>query len=169
MPQITDTPVRGGGHMTQTLSNMKQLHLATQQMALDGEFTTNSALGWPGDTGGTFSNWTTQLVHGGYLSTNDLAKLLSAPGMKVPTNTIPLTNHTALIVYAVKANSPDDALFLSTANFTYTPTGGVYDPSAEPYPKKGFITFRKAGDGAILTPRQANMTNIIGSYVPICP
>ena len=42
------------GQMTQVLSNMKQLNLATQQMALDGKPTKDTNLGWPGDTGGTF-------------------------------------------------------------------------------------------------------------------
>src|SRR5687767_14393999 len=35
------------GQMTQTLSNMKQLHLATQQMVLDGVTAGNTSLGWP--------------------------------------------------------------------------------------------------------------------------
>ena len=38
------------GQMTQTLSNMKQLHLATQQMALDGTTTGDATLSWPGDS-----------------------------------------------------------------------------------------------------------------------
>lgn len=70
------------GQMTQTLSNTKQLHLATQQMALDGETTVDKTLGWPGDTGGTFSNWAQKLVPA-YLTTNDFCKLLSAPGIVV--------------------------------------------------------------------------------------
>lgn len=37
MPATTGTPLRG--ERTQTLSNMKQLHLATQIMALDGTTT----------------------------------------------------------------------------------------------------------------------------------
>ncbi len=39
----------GKAQMTQTLSNMKQLHLATQQMALDGTTTGDATLTWPGD------------------------------------------------------------------------------------------------------------------------
>ncbi len=38
------------GQMTQTLSNMKQLHLASQQMALDGMTTGDATLTWPGDS-----------------------------------------------------------------------------------------------------------------------
>lgn len=153
---------------TQTLSNMKQLHLATQQMALDRETTDNTRIGWPGDSGGSFTNWAHQLLDGGYLSRADLCKLLSAPGIIVSTNN-PLTNNSsALLVYATSTNSPFDTVFLSTANFTNTPSGGVFNPKAQPYRNKGFVVFRAAGDGAILQPRQVGMTNVIGSYVPLC-
>ncbi len=154
--------------MTQTLSNMRQLHLATQQMTLDWQTTNADNIGWPGDIGGTFSNWTTQLVKGGYLWTSDLCKLLSAPGVIVPSRAIPLTNNTALLVYAVSTNSPGTAVFLTTANFTNTPTGGVLNPAAEPYGEKGFLVFRLAGDGAVLRAKQAGDTNVVGSYVPLC-
>ncbi|CAN5713817.1 hypothetical protein BH09VER1_BH09VER1_44610 [soil metagenome] len=38
------------------LADMKQLHLATMQMVLDGTTTGDTNSGWPGDTGGTFTN-----------------------------------------------------------------------------------------------------------------
>ncbi len=163
----------GGGHsmkrgqMTQTLSNGKQLHLATQQMALDGEATDDKALGWPGDTGGTFSYWAGKMVPE-YLATNDFCKLLSAPGVVVKPDKIPAKmSDGALVVYAVSTNSPGDVVFLTSKNFTNTPAGGLpLEKSAKPYGQKGFVIFRKAGDGAILQQRQVGMTNIIGSFVP---
>lgn len=160
-----------GGRMTQSLSNMKQLQLATQQMALDGQTTGNKNLGWPGDTGSSFARWTTVLVQENYLSKQDLAKLLSAPGIVVSPDNIPTVNTTAVLVYAVSAKSPENTVFLSTANFTNTPTGGVPPvKSAKPYGEKGFIVFRKGGDGAILRPRQTGpqYTNIIGAAAPLC-
>ena len=36
-------------------------------------------------------------------------------------------------------------------------------PAGKPYGDKGFLVFRKAGDGAILLPKQFNNTNIIGN------
>ena len=42
LPAITGALARG--QMTQTLSNMRQLHLATQQMALDGTTTGDPAI-----------------------------------------------------------------------------------------------------------------------------
>lgn len=156
------------GYQTQTLSHMKQLHLATLMMADDGAVAPNSALGWPGDTGGSFTNWAYQLVHEKYLSHEDLCKLLSAPGVVVSTNDPLTSNRSALLVYAVSTNSLDDSAFLSTANFTNSPFGGFFDPKARPYRNESFVVYRKAGDGAILQPRQAGQTNIIGSYVPLC-
>ncbi len=159
----------GGGAQTQPLSNMKQLHLATQQMALDGVIATNLALGWPGDTGSSFSNWTAQLLKGDYLSKPDLCKLLSGPGVIVSPKDTLATNHTAQLLYAVTENSDGSTVFLTTANFTNTPTGGSpLSPTTKPYGDKAFIVFRKAGDGAILSAKQVGMTNVIGSYAPLC-
>lgn len=156
------------GTMTQALSNMKQLHLATQQMALDGETAGNTNLGWPGDTGGTFTNWARLLVPA-YLSTNDFCKLLSAPGKIVPPGKLPESMSSgAVLVYAVGTNSPATAVFLTSANFTNTPQGGApLEKNARPFGDKGFVVFRKGGDGVILLPRQVSQTNIIGAYVPV--
>ena len=167
LPSIVN-PSRTKGLMTQTLSNMRQLQLATSAMAQDGVAMTNPGLGWPGDTGGTFSNWVRH-VSPEYLGKADLCKLLSAPGFSIKTNTIPTSNSAAVLMYAVSTNSPSDAIFLTTANFTNTPTGGLSPlPSAKPYGDKGFVVFRSGGDGAILKANQAGRTNNIGSFVPVC-
>lgn len=154
--------------MTSTLSNMKQLHLATESMAQDGVATEDRALGWPGDTGGTYSHWAQQVVPA-YWGTNDFCKLLSGPGVTVPAGKIPKAmSSCAVRVYAVSSNSPSSAVFLTTANFTNTPQGG--EPLLEstmPYGSKGFVVFRKGGDGAILLTKQVGNTNLIGSYVPM--
>ncbi len=158
----------GRGQMFQTLSNMKQLHLATQQMALDGTTTGETNLGLPGDTGGTFSNWSRLLVESNYLRADDLAKLLSAPGIVLKPGKIPTSNTTAVLVYATKEQSEANEVFLSTANFTNTPSGGLPPlADAKPYGTNGFIVFRKAGDGAILKSTQAGSTNLIGGFAPL--
>lgn len=169
LPAITGALVKG--QQTQTLSNMKQLHLATQQMALDATTTGDTNLGWPGDIGGQFNTWATNLLGGSYLSANDFAKLLSAPGVIVPagqSNAAPTKS--ALVVYSVTENSDGGTVFLSTANFTNSATGGTPPTAnAKPYGQKGFIVFRKAGDGAILQQRQvgAAYTNIIGAFTNV--
>ena len=80
LPAITGALARG--QMTQTLSNMRQLHLATQQMALDGTTTGDPALCWPGDAtpNATWAAWAGNLVPS-YLTLSDFSKLLSAPGV----------------------------------------------------------------------------------------
>ena len=155
--------------MTKSLENMKTLHLVAQEMEMDGSKTGNTNLGWPGDTGGSFSNWASQIVKGGYLTTNDLCKMLSAAGCIVPSGKIPPMNETAVRVYAVTKDSEGDAVTFTSANFTNTPAGGeALNPSAKPYGDKGFVVFRKGGDGAILRPNQIGQTNLIGSFVPMC-
>jgi type II secretory pathway pseudopilin PulG len=154
------------GQKTQTLSNMKQLHLATQSMALDGVSERNTNLAWPGDTGGTFTDWMRQLVPT-YLGTNDFCKLLSAPGVVYGTHCRTM-NEGALCIYAVRDESSDSTVFLTTANFTNTPLGGApLLKSAKPYGDTGFVVFRKGGDGAILLKDRVGKTNIIGTWVPL--
>jgi type II secretory pathway pseudopilin PulG len=158
------------GQETQTLSNMKQLHLATQSMALDYGTTRDKIIrGWPGDTGGSFTNWAHQVVPS-YLNTNDFCKLLSAPEKTVPTAKLPASmSESAVLVYAVGESTPGDAVFLTTANFTNGPHGGApLQKSAKPYGAKSFVVFRKGGDGAILKPNQATNANLIGAYAPLC-
>lgn len=164
LPAITGAMVRG--QMTQTLSNCKQLHLATQQMALDATTTGDTNLGWPGDlTGQSWASWATNLVGGQYMTTNDFKKMIGAPGV-IPTSDNPATpGKSAILVYQVAENSDGGTTFLSTANFTNTTTGGTAPlPTAKPFANKGFIVFRKAGDGTILQARQtgSTYTNIIG-------
>jgi|GEM_PF-465365 len=167
IPAVTVGPSKS--ILTASLSNMKQLHLVAQQMAQDGVTKGDTNLGWPGDTGGSFTNWTAQIVKGGYLTTNDLCKLLSAAGCIVPLGKIPPMGETAVRVYAVTKDSPGDAVFLTSANFTNTPTGGdALSPSAKPFGNKGFVVFRKGGDGSVYRSKQVGQTNVIGSFVPMC-
>jgi prepilin-type N-terminal cleavage/methylation domain-containing protein len=149
------------GQMTQTLSNMKQLHLATQTMALDGLTTGDATLSWPGDQSNpSWAGWATNLVPN-YLSTNDFNKLLSAAGVLRPSATAPGTKTpTAVNAYAVGENSPGDTVFLATMNWS---NNTALTPAGRPYGDKGFIVFRKAGDGVILLPKQFNNTNVIGA------
>jgi len=166
LPSISCGPVKA--EMTQALSNMKQLHLIAQQMALDGETTAETNLAWPGDLGGSFSNWVKQAVPA-YLATNDFDKLFSVPGKVIRPGSLPLANTNGILMYAVSSNSPDATVLFTTANFTNTPTGGL-SPNAKgiPYGTKGFAIFRKGGDGAILLSKQAGNSNLIGTFAPLC-
>ena len=78
-------------------------------------------------------------------------------------------NETAMRAYAVTDDSPSNAVLLTSSNFTNTPTGGeALNPSAKPFGNKGFVLFRKGGDGGVYLPKQIGQTNLIGSFVPMC-
>ncbi len=163
LPAITGAMVRG--QMTQTLSNMKQLHLASQQMALDATTTGDTNLGWPGDTGGSWAGWATNMVSGNYMSTNDFAKMISAPGVIVSGQGLNVGTpaKSAVIVYKVGESSEGGTVFLSSANYDYNSGApGQLAADARPYGNKGFIVYRKAGDGTIFQARQYNQTNLVG-------
>ena len=159
LPAITGALARG--QMTQTLSNMRQLHLATQQMALDGTTTGDPALCWPGDAtpNATWAAWAGNLVPS-YLTLSDFSKLLSAPGViRDPTAAAATKGTTAINAYAVSENEPGNTIFLSSANWI---PGVALDSTKKPYGDKGFIVFHKAGDGAVLLPKQFKNDKIYG-------
>ncbi|CAN5713585.1 hypothetical protein BH09VER1_BH09VER1_44600 [soil metagenome] len=75
-----------------------------------------------------------------------------------------------MLVYAISSNSPPETVFLSTANFTNSPTGGAMDPAHPMSENRGFVVFHKAGDGVILSTNQVGpgYSNTIGAYAPLC-
>jgi prepilin-type N-terminal cleavage/methylation domain-containing protein len=170
LPAITGALVRG--QMTQTLSNMKQLHLVTQQMAIDSTTTGDTNLGWPGDMPTpSWSAWATSIVANNYMATNDFVKMVSAPGI-----TPSLTNYSglmpgvklgrAILLYGVSDTNTSDTVVISTSNFTNNTSGGTKPlANALPYGDKGYLVFRKGGDGSVLKANQSGstFTNIIGA------
>lgn len=174
IPAVTGALARG--QMTQTLSNLKQLHLVAQTMALDATTTGDTNLGWPGDLPSkTWAGWITNAVPG-YIKTNDMAKLLSAPGITVsPTALLSgltpgtTANGRAVLLYQVSETNNNNAVLFSSSNFTNSASGGSLSPNSLPYGDKGFIVFRKGGDGAVLQARQvgSSFTNVIGEFVAV--
>ena len=159
LPAITGALARG--QMTQTMSNARQIFVSTFNMALDGTTTGDTNLGWPADTGGQWSSWATALVGGGYMSTNDFAKMLSAPGVLRGTNTsVSSATPSALNIYNVGESSPMQAAFITTANYT---NGQALSADAKPFGNKGFVVFRKGGDGLVYQATQATNQNILPS------
>jgi len=159
LPAITGALARG--QITQSMSNARQIYISTFQMALDGQTTGDTNLGWPGDMGGSWANWANSLVGGKYMSAVDFAKMLNAPGVARGTNTPPGTpTPSALTVYNVGEASPMSAAFITTANFTY---GQPINPTNKPFGEKGFVVFRKGGDGAVFQAGQATNTNLLAA------
>jgi prepilin-type N-terminal cleavage/methylation domain-containing protein len=157
IPQVAGALTRG--QLTQTLNNARQLQIATQTMAMDS-FTTGDGPGWPGDSQGSASwqTFCTDLTNGRYLTSSDILKLVTAAGVQVGTEFPPAKS--ALQIYAVKMNSPNDAIFISTYNWN---NFQELKSDAVPYGDKGFVVFRKAGDGSVYQARQATSRNILGT------
>jgi hypothetical protein len=126
--------------------------------------TGDTNLAWPADSGNSFQRWATNLTEGAYLTTNDFAKLVSAPGKQNGPGAIPTLANSAVIAYRVGESSESGTVFLTTANYDYVAGGGTLQTNA-PYGKKGFVVFRKGGDGAVFLPKQEKNTNLIGMQV----
>ena len=153
--------------MTQALSNMKQLHLATQQMTLDHEVDKNPVQ-WTcsNTTPLTLDQWKKALSPE-YLSDADLKKLLSVTVDRrfIGTKTI----DEALNIFAVTKDDPDDTVLFATKNW-HGPNVKVL--SGEPYGSRAFVVFRKGGDGQVLLPKQITNISLIGgggmhNYLPL--
>jgi len=160
LPAITGALARG--QMTQTMSNMRQLQLATQTYSLDATTsgdgpawttTNNQAMG--------FTVWQNNLTNG-YLQAQDLAKMLSAPG-KTPVNLnqIPVSaTLSAVKIFAVGEDDGGNTLFACTYN--YTPYTAPTTASPSPYKDKGIVVVRKGGDATILRAQQGTNANLVG-------
>ena len=169
-------PVLVKGQLVSSMSNARQIYIATFNMANDGVANKDLGLGWPGDLKArgriaTFEDYVNVLVRNDYLKPGDL-KMFSAPGTKAyrggtlssGSNGV-LTpafteEYNAFKVYLVKGDDPGDTLFLATKNYTYnTP---LNDPHAAPYGDNGFVVLRKGGDAAILKKAQAQTLSVVG-------
>ena len=158
LPAITGALTRG--QASQTMSNARQLYVATFNMAADGQTTGDTNLCWPGDAATpSWSAWATGLTTGGYLSTNDFNKMLNAQGVSRPANTSPTANSpSALSVYQVKDSSPMQSIFVSSANFVNPGTALL--STALPFGNKAFTLMRRGGDGLVYQGAQATNTTL---------
>lgn len=163
LPAITGALARG--QMSQTLSNMKQLHLVAQQIALDGQTSGDTNLAWPGDLPTkTWAAWA-GIVTNGYMTVADLAKMCSAPGITATSNGVVSStagSNRALVAYQVSDTNDSAAILFTSSNFTNAATPTAPVASGKPYGTKGFVVFRKGGDGSILQNNQATNTNFVG-------
>lgn len=167
IPAVTGALVKG--QLTQTLNNARQVYLAGFQMATDGTTTGDQKLGWPGDladpnrTDGkanNISDYVTRMIEYDYLKAGDVIKVFSAPGVP-PWNgqgTFANTN-SPFKIFLTKESDNASTLFLETANYTYNTMPVA---TATPYGDKGFVVFRKGGDGSILKKQQATQLTTVG-------
>jgi prepilin-type N-terminal cleavage/methylation domain-containing protein len=148
------------GEMVGTLSNMRQLHLATAAMTLDAaakdegiEWTMLASHGKTAPV--SLATYLDALVKNNYLTKADLRKLLSPRGEELAENELTARN-IAFKIFQVDRESPSDQPLFITAN---------WEPSAltndAPYGKKGFVVLAKGGSGGIYKrPNDVTSTNI---------
>jgi prepilin-type N-terminal cleavage/methylation domain-containing protein len=165
LPAITGALARG--QMTQSVSNMKQLHLVAQQIALDGSTSGDTNLAWPGDLPTkTWASWA-GIVTNGYMTVADLAKMCSAPPITASSNTVvsstPGTTR-AVIAYQVSETNDSAVVIFSSSNFTNKASPAAPVAGGKPFGNKGFVVFRKGGDGGVLQVNQATNTNVVGGF-----
>lgn len=159
IPAVSNSLVRG--QMTQTMNNARQLHMATQTMSIDTT-TAGNGVSWTYSSNAPLSveGFSQALLDGRYLTIQDLRKLYAAPGVVVSDTNFTATN-IAFKIFAVQESSPADLPFLVTRNWDGLEEGLG---SNAPYADKGFVLFRKGGDGAIFTrPTDATNTNVFGT------
>jgi prepilin-type N-terminal cleavage/methylation domain-containing protein len=150
--------------MNTALSNLRQVHLATQSAALDAFTTQDNTIGWPGDVGISGGNALSKmLIDNKYLNARDAAKVFAAGGIKAATSvtdSVP-EESIAFTFEDVVESDPGTTVFAYTKNYTY---GQNIDDNSttEPFKDAGFVVMRKGGDGAVYRPQQGENTDLIG-------
>lgn len=161
IPAVSNALVRG--QMTQTLNNARQLHLATQTMSIDTT-TAGDGVTWTYSNNAplTVSTFSTALTEGKYLTAQDLRKIYAAPGVLVNDTNFTAAN-IAFKILQTQESTPSDQPFVITKNWESVSAGlGTNTPYAD----KGFIMFRKGGDGGVFTrPADAKSTNVLSTNV----
>lgn len=165
IPAVSSALTRG--QMTQTLNNARQLTLATQTMSIDTT-TAGSGVSWTTGTNGqplTVSTFSQALTDGKYLTASDLQKIYAAPGVIV-NNTNFTRENIAFSIMQTTESSPSDQPFVITKNWV----AGALTTNA-PYGDKGFIVFRKGGDGGTYSrPTDATAPSVVGTnYSTLVP
>lgn len=158
IPAVSSALTRG--QMTQTLNNARQLTLATQTMSIDTT-AAGSGVSWTMGTNNqalTVPTFSQALVDGKYLTASDLQKIYSAPGVIV-NNTNFSSGNIAFKIMQTTESSPSDQPFVITKNWE----AGTLTTNA-PYGDKGFIVFRKGGDGGTFSrPTDATAPSVVGT------
>jgi len=171
LPAIAGSMTRA--QMLQTLSNARQIHMATFAAANDAITSGATNAGWPGDCSNTVTSVQTfvnMLVGNDYLKPQDAVKLFSAPGITPgsvasATNATLTTANSAFSVYPVSGSDSSTTIFITTKNYTYNT---ALTPTNVPYKDVGFIVFRMGGDGAMYKKAQYGQTNTLGT-LPTVP
>jgi prepilin-type N-terminal cleavage/methylation domain-containing protein len=164
VPAITGALTRG--QLTQTLSNARQLHIAAFSMANDFNTTGDELLGWPGDLEERSKEpirnataYVERLIEYEYIKPIDMVKVMQAPGITPwsVTSKFNADRNCPFKIYKIKDTDGGANMFLATKNLQY---GIGLDAQKAPYGEKGFVVFRKGGDGATFTTKIQAKNNL---------
>jgi prepilin-type N-terminal cleavage/methylation domain-containing protein len=167
IPAISSALVRG--QMTQTLNNARQLTIAAQTMSMD-TVTAGGGTSWTMGSEGqvlTAESFNQELITNKYLTVSDLRKIYTAPGIIISnTATSFPARMIAFSIMETQESSPADQPFLITKNWE----AGVVTTNA-PYGDKGFIVFRKGGDGGTFSRASdgSNAAAVTSNYALLKP
>ena len=161
-------PAIGGAltkaQMNTALSNLRQIHIATQSAALDAFTTQSTEFGWPGDVDISGGQALSQmLIANGYLEGADAAKVFAAGEIRAATgvgDSVP-EESIGFTFQPVSESDPGTTVFAFTKNYTY---GSDIEKgnTTTPFKDNGFVVIRKGGDGAVYKISQGDETDQIG-------
>jgi prepilin-type N-terminal cleavage/methylation domain-containing protein len=148
--------------LTTVLANAKQVYIAAQRASLDGASTGDTTLGWPLDVASADTKaYLTMLAANDYLPNTSFSKILGAPGVtSITTGTNDVSkDNIAFKIAKISDTNESSTIFLVTKNFSAAGTALAGSPFAD----KGFVTFKKGGDGGIYKKNQISQTNLYGA------
>ena len=96
--------------------------------------------------------------------------MCTASGVTASSNTILAStagSNRAVVAYQVTETSDSAVVIFSSSNFTNSTTLAAPSATSKPYGNKGFVVFRKGGDGAVLQANQATNTNVVGGFATV--
>lgn len=161
----------GKAQMNTALSNLRQIHVATQSAALDAFTTGSTNFGWPGDVASVSSGSTlsAMLISNKFLQAQDAAKIFAAGQIRpspVATNATSVpAEGIAFRFTEVTESDPGTTVFGFTKNYTYGSALGDNNTNI-PFKSEGFVVIRKGGDGQVFKGPQGSETNLVGSLPP---
>jgi hypothetical protein len=156
-----------GNQISPVLNNARQLYIAGFSMATDFNTSGDGHLGWPGELAErkedpvlTVSAYIERLVAYEYLKKVDMGKVMQAPGVPEWDISRPFrADYCPFKIYRVKEGDGAESIFCATRNFSYN---GDLDAGQSPYGDRGFIVFRKGGDGKVFGKADATEPSKIG-------
>lgn len=151
-------PAVGGAitkaQLAQAVSNARQIHIATTGAAADSSAQSDPTIGWPSDTSSADTGAFIQtLLDGGYLKFGDLKVFGANKLVYDGSATFVPDKHVGFTVWNVGDSDEGSTIFLTTRNVTISNNGaksemdGQSENAKKVFGEKGFVVFRKGGDG----------------------